>query len=184
MFLSPSPPYCLITSTHRVLPIPSVIPPSTTLNTTTHSYSSPALATPPNYREHYHHLCHVLLLLTPTTQSNYHYREHYPYRCHHPLLPYGCLPHHTSSPTRHSIPPRPTLPLPLPPPQTTMRLPGLLPHTPIPHTLLNTLPPPPPPPCLPPLQCCTLTQFGNCSGEPLPERGPSEIRVLLWGGVA
>jgi hypothetical protein len=29
-----------------------------------------------------------------------------------------------------------------------------------------------------------LTQFGNCSGEPLPERGPSEIRVLLWGGVA
>ena len=24
----------------------------------------------------------------------------------------------------------------------------------------------------------------NQTGEPLPERGPSEIRVLLWGGVA
>ena len=46
--LSPSPPYCLVTSTHHVLPITIITTPSTTLHTTTHSsYSSPPLATQP-----------------------------------------------------------------------------------------------------------------------------------------
>ena len=51
-------------------------------------------------------------------------------------------------------------------------------NSPSPHTLphLTMLPPcnaphPSTLPCLPPMQCCTLTQFGNCSGEPFPKGG-------------
>ena len=42
--------------------------------------------------------------------------------------------------------------------------------------------PPPHSPCLPPLQCRTLTQFGNCSGETLPKGGP--LRSGSYCGAA
>ena len=39
-----------------------------------------------------------------------------------------------------------------------------------------------PSPCLPPLQCRTLTQFGNCSGETPPKGGP--LRSGSYCGAA
>jgi len=122
------------------------------------------------HNHHYHYSSPPLATPTTTTANTITTAATTPY---HPPAIFPLLntnPHSVSLPI--------TLPLPLPPPFTSMCLPGLLPNTP------DYSPHPSTPTCLPPLQCCTLTQFGNCSGEPLPERGPSEIRVLLWGGVA
>ena len=132
-------------TTPTVLPITNAIPPSTTLNTKMSSYNLPPLSTP-----------------TTTTANTTTTAATTPY---HPTATFTITP----CPTRHSVTLPLTLPLPLPPPLTTMRLPGLLPHTPTPHTLSNTLPPSTTPMLATYAMLLPLTQFGNCSGEPHPK---------------